>query len=171
MFPPHPPPLLSLDTVNLLGAPPLSPAETCSSTTSEFPPQTPPLQQQQSHHRPPVHVVCTAPLVAPRPLPYHSPTFIQFDLPDMDEDLSISPFPRNSGKKRQRDVYEDEENPDAVNGSGPPISQTCRSSLLSPPPHKKWQGDSSVPISHTIKPRRRMPRARFNSPYMTHLST
>ncbi|KIP09094.1 hypothetical protein PHLGIDRAFT_126548 [Phlebiopsis gigantea 11061_1 CR5-6] len=45
---------------------------------------------------PAVHVVCTAPLVAPKPLPYHSPTFLHFDLPDDDEDLSHPPYAQAS---------------------------------------------------------------------------
>ncbi|KAF8910787.1 hypothetical protein CPB85DRAFT_1304635 [Mucidula mucida] len=39
------------------------------------------------------YVVCTAPLVAPKPLPYHSPTFLQFThLPELDQDLSHPPY-------------------------------------------------------------------------------
>ncbi|KIY69775.1 hypothetical protein CYLTODRAFT_409359 [Cylindrobasidium torrendii FP15055 ss-10] len=41
----------------------------------------------------PTYAVCTAPLVAPKPLPYHSPTFLQFmHLPELDQDLSHPPY-------------------------------------------------------------------------------
>lgn len=48
-----------------------------------------------------MHVVCTAPLVAPKPLPYHSPTFLQFDLPDDDEDLSHPPYVSRPHKRKR----------------------------------------------------------------------
>ncbi|KAI0705847.1 hypothetical protein BC835DRAFT_347454 [Cytidiella melzeri] len=54
-----------------------------------------------------VHVVCNAPLLAPKPLPYHSPTFLQFDLPDDDEDLSHPPYVSRP-HKRKRAEDEDE---------------------------------------------------------------
>ncbi|PSR94130.1 hypothetical protein PHLCEN_2v4558 [Hermanssonia centrifuga] len=50
-----------------------------------------------------VHVVCNAPLVAPVPLPYHSPTFLQFDLPDDDEDLSHPPYVFRPHKRKRED--------------------------------------------------------------------
>lgn len=63
---------------------------------------------------PPVHVVCTAPLVAPKPLPYHSPTFLQFDLPDDDEDLSHPPYcSRPHKRKRQETDLDDDASEDA----------------------------------------------------------
>ncbi|PCH38268.1 hypothetical protein WOLCODRAFT_161441 [Wolfiporia cocos MD-104 SS10] len=49
------------------------------------------------------HVVCNAPLVAPVPLPYHSPTFMQFDLPDDDEDLSHPPYTARPHKRKRED--------------------------------------------------------------------
>lgn len=56
----------------------------------------------------PTHVVCNAPLVAPVPLPYHSPTFLQYDdLPDDDEDLSHPPYTRRPHKRKRR-LDEDE---------------------------------------------------------------
>ena len=59
-----------------------------------------------------VHVVCTAPLVAPKPLPYHSPTFLQFDLPDDDEDLSHPPYvSRPHKRKRRADDADDSDAP------------------------------------------------------------
>ncbi|KAF7295313.1 hypothetical protein MIND_01070600 [Mycena indigotica] len=72
---------------------PPSPTETVSSSSSSWSP-------------PPTHVVCNAPLVAPIPLPYHSPKFLQFDLlPDIDEDLSHPPYTtrsRTAALKRKR---------------------------------------------------------------------
>ncbi|GJE90869.1 hypothetical protein PsYK624_070130 [Phanerochaete sordida] len=58
---------------------------------------------------PAVHVVCTAPLVAPKPLPYHSPTFLQFDLPDDDEDLSHPPYCSRPHKRKRQDTDLDED--------------------------------------------------------------
>lgn len=58
---------------------------------------------------PPVHVVCTAPIVAPVPLPYHSPTFLQFDLPDDDEDLSHPPYVSRPHKRKRTDDDEDDD--------------------------------------------------------------
>lgn len=56
-----------------------------------------------------VHVVCNAPLIAPVPLPYHSPTFLQFDLPDDDEDLSHPPYVSRPHKRKREDDEEEEE--------------------------------------------------------------
>lgn len=52
-----------------------------------------------------LHVVCNAPLLAPKPLPYRPPAFLDsFELPDPDEDLSHPPYTRSSSKrKRARD--------------------------------------------------------------------
>ncbi|OCH87430.1 hypothetical protein OBBRIDRAFT_157726 [Obba rivulosa] len=55
-----------------------------------------------------VQVVCNAPLVAPVPLPYHSPTFLQFDLPDDDEDLSHPPYVGRPHKRKREEADEDE---------------------------------------------------------------
>ena len=46
-------------------------------------------------------VVCNAPLVAPIPLPYHSPTFLLYDLPDEDEDLSHPPYTHRPHKRKR----------------------------------------------------------------------
>ncbi|KAJ6606521.1 hypothetical protein DFH09DRAFT_1299754 [Mycena vulgaris] len=62
---------------------PPSPTDTCTSFASSSAGTPPPRT---------THVVCNAPLVAPIPLPYHSPTFLQFELPDLDEDLSYPPY-------------------------------------------------------------------------------
>jgi len=77
---------------------PPSPTDTCSSFASSSTAGTPPPQTPQT-----THVVCNAPLVAPIPLPYHSPTFLQFELPDIDEDLSHPPYTRRAvAVKRKR---------------------------------------------------------------------
>ncbi|KAG6334558.1 hypothetical protein ID866_4534 [Astraeus odoratus] len=47
--------------------------------------------------------VCDVPVLAPRPLPYHSPTFLQFDLPDTDEDLSHPPYTHRPAKRKRCD--------------------------------------------------------------------
>ncbi|KAI9458030.1 hypothetical protein F5148DRAFT_336766 [Russula earlei] len=56
-----------------------------------------------------LHVVCNAPLLAPKPLPYRPPAFLDsFELPDPDEDLSRPPYTRSSSKrKRARDGQDD----------------------------------------------------------------
>jgi hypothetical protein len=56
-----------------------------------------------------LHVVCNAPLLAPKPLPYRPPAFLDsFELPDPDEDLSHPPYTRTSSKrKRGRDAQDD----------------------------------------------------------------
>ncbi|KZT28504.1 hypothetical protein NEOLEDRAFT_1129313 [Neolentinus lepideus HHB14362 ss-1] len=43
------------------------------------------------------------PLLAPKPLLYHSPKFLQFELPDEDEDLSHPPYIRPAKRKRDDD--------------------------------------------------------------------
>jgi len=56
-----------------------------------------------------LHVVCNAPLLAPKPLPYRPPAFLDnFELPDPDEDLSHPPYTRSSSKrKRLQDAQDD----------------------------------------------------------------
>jgi hypothetical protein len=76
---------------------PSSPSDTCSSQSTDMSPSPSPK---------PLHVVCNVPLIAPVPLPYHSPTFLQFDLPDADEDLSHPPYTQRPAK-RKRDIAED----------------------------------------------------------------
>ncbi|KIL00669.1 hypothetical protein PAXRUDRAFT_8055 [Paxillus rubicundulus Ve08.2h10] len=74
---------------------PPSPSDTCSSTSTDI--TSSPIPDT-------IRVVCDVPLLAPRPLPYHSPTFLQFDLPDTDEDLSHPPYThRPSKRKREPD--------------------------------------------------------------------
>ncbi|CAK5263375.1 unnamed protein product [Mycena citricolor] len=66
---------------------PPSPTDTCASASSSA--SSPGMLSPGG----PAHVICNAPLVAPVPLPYHSPTFLQFEsLPDIDEDLSHPPY-------------------------------------------------------------------------------
>lgn len=84
---------------NIVSAVSSSPSDTCSSVYSGISPSP----------SPSIHVVCDIPVVAPRPLPYHSPTFLQFDLPDIDEDLSRPPYTRAPAKrKRETDDSFDE---------------------------------------------------------------
>ncbi|KLO14207.1 hypothetical protein SCHPADRAFT_939755 [Schizopora paradoxa] len=53
-----------------------------------------------------VSAVCDVPLLAPRPVPFTSPTFLQFDyLPEDDEDLSYPPY-THSRKHRKRRLQE-----------------------------------------------------------------
>ncbi|KAI8998758.1 hypothetical protein BD414DRAFT_407556 [Trametes punicea] len=54
-------------------------------------------------------VVCNAPLVAPIPLPYHSPTFLLYDLPDEDEDLSHPPYTHRPHKRKRARDEDDED--------------------------------------------------------------
>jgi len=58
-----------------------------------------------------LQVVCNAPLLAPKPLPYRPPAFLDsFELPDPDEDLSRPPYTRSSSKRkrtRTRDGQDD----------------------------------------------------------------
>ncbi|KAH0830394.1 hypothetical protein J3R83DRAFT_1788 [Lanmaoa asiatica] len=109
--PPIMPPLSPLDNILLLDPVfnhllppsfsvldfPPSPSDTCSSISADSSPSSPPDT---------VRVVCDVPLLAPRPLPYHSPTFLQFELPDTDEDLSHPPYTHRPSK-RKRDADDD----------------------------------------------------------------
>jgi hypothetical protein len=56
-----------------------------------------------------LHVVCNAPLLAPKPLPYRPPAFLDnFELPDPDEDLSHPPYTRSSSKRRRTQDGQDD---------------------------------------------------------------
>jgi hypothetical protein len=77
-----------------------SPSGTSSSIYSDLSPSTPPS----------LHVVCNIPVIAPRPLPYHSPTFLQFDLPGVDEDLSHPPYTRGTAKRKREAADDLEDN-------------------------------------------------------------
>ncbi|KAF8840963.1 hypothetical protein BDN67DRAFT_581450 [Paxillus ammoniavirescens] len=84
----------SVPQLPVLDFPP-SPSDTCSSNSTDI--TSSPVPDT-------IRVVCDVPLLAPRPLPYHSPTFLQFDLPDTDEDLSHPPYThRPSKRKREPD--------------------------------------------------------------------
>ncbi|THV07895.1 hypothetical protein K435DRAFT_847695 [Dendrothele bispora CBS 962.96] len=73
---------------------PPSPTDTVASDLSYSPPP-----RTQS-----LHVFCNAPLIAPKPLPYHSPTFLQFDLlPSLDDDLSFPPYTQRPPKRKRED--------------------------------------------------------------------
>jgi hypothetical protein len=85
---------------NIFSAVSSSPSDTSSSVYSGLSPSP----------SPSIHVVCDIPVVAPRPLPYHSPTFLQFDLPDIDEDLSRPPYTRGPAK-RKRETDDDFDEP------------------------------------------------------------
>jgi hypothetical protein len=88
---------------------PPSPSDTCSSASTDF---SSPLSYSPRPES--LHVICNVPLLAPVPLPYHSPTFLQFDLPDVDEDLSHPPYTqRCPSSKRKRD-FDDPANGDRV---------------------------------------------------------
>ncbi|KAJ8093166.1 hypothetical protein PM082_020651 [Marasmius tenuissimus] len=68
-----------------------------SSEASITPPLPPPRPPQQ-----PLHVICNAPIIAPKPLPYHSPTFLKFELlPDIEEDLSHPPYTQRPSKRKR----------------------------------------------------------------------
>ncbi|KAF8654223.1 hypothetical protein AX16_003747 [Volvariella volvacea WC 439] len=82
----------------------------CSSTDTSSPtmyPSSPPALALEPQV-PQTHVICNAPLVAPIPLPYHSPTFLQFNfLPDIDEDLSQPPYTQRIPKRKRSETDED----------------------------------------------------------------
>jgi len=84
---------------------PPSPTDTCASFASSSTTGTPPPQPRTTH------VVCNAPLVAPIPLPYHSPTFLQFELPDIDEDLSHPPYTRRAVALKRKRTEDDSARP------------------------------------------------------------
>ncbi|KAF9820175.1 hypothetical protein IEO21_01608 [Rhodonia placenta] len=89
-----------------VGCRPVSPAPSDASLQSWDSDASPASAPAPPPH--PTHVVCNAPLVAPVPLPYHSPTFLQYDdLPDDDEDLSHPPYTRRPHKRKRR-LDEDE---------------------------------------------------------------
>ncbi|KAF9262127.1 hypothetical protein L218DRAFT_447077 [Marasmius fiardii PR-910] len=68
-----------------------------TSTASITPPLPPPRRPQQA-----LHVICNAPIIAPKPLPYHSPTFLKFELlPDIEEDLSHPPYTQRPSKRKR----------------------------------------------------------------------
>jgi hypothetical protein len=121
---------------------PPSPTDTCSSRSSAL---TPPPPSMASRVEP--RVVCAVPLVAPRPLPYHSPRFLQFDdLPDMSEDLSHPPYVQRQKRKREDDDELDLDmimDGTAQKGAAPPAKRAALATVswngsrhrrLAPPP-------------------------------------
>lgn len=85
-------------TLPRLAVPP-SPTDSCASSALAATP--PPVANT---HLDAVHVVCAVPLLAPRPLPFHSPRFLQFDdLPDQSEDLSHPPYVSRPSKRKHTD--------------------------------------------------------------------
>lgn len=84
-----------------------------------------------------VHVVCNAPLVAPVPLPYHSPRFLQFDLPDDDEDLSHPPYCSRPHKRKRGDDDEEE--------VGDSIESVAVKRRLSDDRQMHWSTGTNVP--------------------------
>ncbi|KAF7322560.1 hypothetical protein HMN09_00034500 [Mycena chlorophos] len=96
--------LLSPYPDSLLFDQPPSPTDTCASFASS--------SSSSSWSPPPrpTHVVCNAPLLMPRPLPYHSPTFLTFEsLPEIEDDLSYPPYTTRSrtAAKRKRAAEDD----------------------------------------------------------------
>ncbi|KIY43638.1 hypothetical protein FISHEDRAFT_78482 [Fistulina hepatica ATCC 64428] len=62
--------------------------------------------------------LCNTPLVAPKPLPYHSPTFLKFDdLPELEDDLSHPMYTQRRSNKRKREARDRDED-DLVDGDG-----------------------------------------------------
>ncbi|KAI0079981.1 hypothetical protein K474DRAFT_1673043 [Panus rudis PR-1116 ss-1] len=84
----------------------LPPLSVSSTVASDFPPSPTDVSSNASESGPSpgpdfVHAICNAPIIAPKPLPYHSPTFLQFDLPDDDEDLSHPPYVSRPHKRKR----------------------------------------------------------------------
>ncbi|KAF8136094.1 hypothetical protein EV363DRAFT_720197 [Boletus edulis] len=119
---PHPPP-------SFLDSALFSPSDSCSSLPSPSPsPDT-------------IHVVCNVPLIAPRPLPYHSPTFLQFDLPDTDEDLSHPPYTHRPSKRKRDNNDNDDPAPQPKRRPG---TNRCRSRLC----YRPWDHPPHLHLSH-----------------------
>ncbi|KAH9039050.1 hypothetical protein EDB84DRAFT_1075144 [Lactarius hengduanensis] len=101
------PPMLSALPIPVatLGLEP-SPMSTSSNPGSPMSTAAPPTPAPEF-----LQVVCNAPLLAPKPLPYRPPAFLDsFELPDPDEDLSRPPYTRSSSKRkrtRTRDEQDD----------------------------------------------------------------
>ncbi|CDO70773.1 hypothetical protein BN946_scf184798.g88 [Trametes cinnabarina] len=84
-------------------------------------------------------VVCNAPLVAPKPLPYHSPTFLLYDLPDEDEDLSHPPYTHRP-HKRKRALEEEDADEHAEHAATHPLPAKRRSIGL--PGWPRWESQA-----------------------------
>ncbi|KAJ7261350.1 hypothetical protein B0H12DRAFT_1322106 [Mycena haematopus] len=121
---------------------PPSPTDTCYSFASSSTAGTPPPRA--------THVVCNAPLVAPIPLPYHSPTFLQFELPDIDEDLSHPPYTRRQAavkRKRTVDREDDHARPQKRRLSAPAV----QSAPLHPGPRTRSSTRAAVPYRYQLR--------------------
>ncbi|KAI0670507.1 hypothetical protein C8Q78DRAFT_992065 [Trametes maxima] len=106
-------------------------------------------------------VVCNAPLVAPVPLPYHSPTFLMYDLPDEDEDLSHPPYTHRPHKrKRARDEDDDDESSDARREAHPAPAK--RRLIVAPGMPRGWPGAAAVPAVSAATAALRHPAASFS---------
>ncbi|THH20361.1 hypothetical protein EW146_g985 [Bondarzewia mesenterica] len=105
LLPPQPPQLHALHIPDYLSVPELdlsSPSAPNSPTSTDDAPPTPSPEF--------VHVVCNAPLVAPKPVVYRPSAVLQFqfELPDPDEDLSHPPYTATRSKrKRTREEHDD----------------------------------------------------------------
>ena len=108
----------------------------------------------------PLQVTCNAPLVAPVPLPYHSPFFLQYDdLPDLDEDLSHAPYTRRPPKrKRSFDDFSHTEGAGDIQempakrrsiGGGQPLPLHPAGARLPMPLHLRGARRNSLPKSVT----------------------
>ncbi|TBU50635.1 hypothetical protein BD309DRAFT_2247 [Dichomitus squalens] len=109
-------------------------------------------------------VVCNAPLVAPIPLPYHSPTFLLYDLPDEDEDLSHPPYTHRPHKrKRAREEDDADAETAAIQGmhalsvAAPPAKRRSVAEGASDhwgPTHAQWgnTGAASAALRHQHHP-------------------
>jgi hypothetical protein len=121
-------------------AAPSSPSGTWSLSCMDISSESPPSPPQ------PVHVICNAPLVAPIPLPYHSPTFLQFELPDVDQDLSHPPYTQRS-PKRKRVRHED------VDDLTIPKRRSVTLSSYPHHRHKATRCNTYQPITPIMRPR------------------
>ncbi|EGN96065.1 hypothetical protein SERLA73DRAFT_76068 [Serpula lacrymans var. lacrymans S7.3] len=117
---------------------PPSPSDTCSSLSTDTSPSPSP-------HT--VRIVCDIPLVAPRPLPYHSPTFLHFDLPDPDEDLSHPPYTQRPSKRKRTT---DDHPPPAKRHAAKPPSHPQLHPLIS---HTSAARRSAIHPHHRIRRR------------------
>ncbi|KAI0053832.1 hypothetical protein FA95DRAFT_1568200 [Auriscalpium vulgare] len=103
--------------------PPSSPSDLGSPTSTLAPPTPTPEF---------VHVVCNAPLLAPKPLPYRSPAFLDsLVLPDIDEDLSHSPCTPSARSKRKR-ARDDPDHDPAAAAPAPPKRRATDPALRNP---------------------------------------
>jgi len=91
-----------------------------------------------------VSAVCDVPLLAPRPVPYTSPTFLQFDyLPEDDEDLSYPPY-THSRKHRKRRLQENTPatTPTATSSHDTPLPSSKRRKVSEP--YSQQQSEPAV---------------------------